>query len=167
TQYNSWFDYGASLDKTKFATSVQAVSTQLFKNRGVNPFKIFAIDDGWQNTSSFWRVNTKFDPDFASSRQEAKAVGSELGLWLSPMGGFGGRLTETTTWQKSQGNEVISEFMCMAGPKYMDGLEKRLLELQGQGVKYFKLDGIFGQENDRDFCPFGKDHGHPYNAAFT
>lgn len=167
TQYNSWFDLGSGLNKTNFATSVQTISTQLFQNRQVTPFKIFAIDDGWQNTSSLWLANSKFDPDFASSRQDVEAVGSKLGLWLSPMGGFGGRLTDLVGYLKGQGYETIQTYLCMAGPKYMDGLEKRLLELTSQGIRYFKLDGIFGQLNDRDFCPFGQQHGHPYHPAFT
>lgn len=167
TQYNSWFDYGANLDKAKFAASVQTISTKLFKDRKVDPFKIFAIDDGWQNTSSFWRTNANFDADFASSRQAAQAVGSAPGIWLSPMGGFGTRATALTGYLKSQGYETIDTYMCMAGPKYMDGLEKRLVELIGQGFRYFKLDGIFGQLYDRDFCPYGQQHGHPYHPSFT
>ncbi len=166
TQYNSWFDYGTSLDKAKFATSVQTISSQLFQSRQVTPFKIFAIDDGWQNTSSFWLTNSKFDPDFASSRQQTQAVGSNLGLWLSPMGGFGSRATQVD-YLKGQGYEAVQTFMCMAGTRYMDELEKRLVELTKQGIRYFKLDGIFGQLYDRDFCPFGQQHGHPYHPAFT
>jgi hypothetical protein len=167
TQYNSWFDYGASLDKAKFATSVHTISSKLFQSRQVTPFKIFAIDDSWQNTSSFWLTNSKFDPDFASSRQEAEAVGSHLGLWLSPMGGFGSRLTQLVSYLEGAGYETVDTYMCMAGTRYMADLEKRLVELVHQGIRYFKLDGIFGQLYDRDFCPFGQQHGHPYHPAFT
>ncbi|HKP97101.1 MAG TPA: hypothetical protein VJ385_15230 [Fibrobacteria bacterium] len=166
TQYNSWFEYQTSVTKAKFAASVQTISTQLFQNRGTTPFKVFTIDDGWQNSGSFWKANTsKFDADFATTRGDAQSVGSNLGLWLSPMGGFGSRATQVG-YLKSQNYEAVNTMMCIAGPKYMDELQKRMLELVGQGVRYFKLDGIFGHLNDREFCPYGQQHGHPYHPNF-
>ena len=83
------------------------------------------------------------------------------------MGGFGGRLTELVTYLKGQDYETIDTYMCISGAKYMDDLEKRFVELTRQGIRDFKLDGIFGHLYNRDFCPFGQQHGHPYHPAFT
>jgi len=50
----------------------------------------------------------------------------------------------------------------MAGPKYMQLLEDRMLELTSNGVTYFKLDGVFGHLNTREFELNGSRYGIPY-----
>ena len=52
--------------------------------------------------------------------------------------------------------------MSMAGPKYMQLLENRILELTKNGVGYFKLDGVFGHLNTREFELHGDRYGIPF-----
>ncbi len=163
-QYNSWFDFGPRVDKEQFEKSVNKVSKELNTKRNVPPFKAFVIDDGWQDvkpdwSDKVWKVNAKFDADFAASIANVEKAGSSLGLWLSPGCNFGGR--PAVPLMREKGLEALEQYMSLAGPKYMQLLEDRMVELTKQGVTYFKLDGLFGHLNRREFDFNGGDYGVP------
>ena len=163
-QYNSWFDFGPGVSKESFSKSVSKVSQKLNVDRGVPPFKAFVIDDGWQNSHTdwsdkVWKVNDKFDADFNTSFKLVDDAKSTLGLWLSPGCNFGAR--PAVPIMREKGLEALDEYMSLAGPKYMQLLEDRMLELTTQGVTYFKLDGLFGHLNRREFDFNGADYGVP------
>lgn len=163
-QYNSWFDYGQGVSKEKFISSVNKVHEELVINRGVPPLNAYVIDDGWQDvhadwSDEVWKINEKFDMDFSGSFDKMRAVDSKLGLWLSPGLLFGAQPAAKPLGK--QGFEILGNWMSIAGPKYMGLLEKRMLGLTRQGVSYFKLDGIFGHLNIREFELDGSDYGLP------
>ncbi|GAA4462580.1 hypothetical protein [Novipirellula rosea] len=154
TQYNSWFDYGGNVNAAKFASSVALVHRQLHKQRGVPPLRAYVIDDGWQNTSAdwsqqVWQVNGKFDANFSRSRQATDAADSSLGLWLSPGCLFGGQAAIPK--MRAAGFRSLDPWMSLTDPGYMDKLEERMTGLARDGVSYFKLDGVFGHLNTRNF----------------
>ncbi len=166
TQYNSWFDTGRGVSRESFAKSVAKIHQELVEKRGGLPLKAYVIDDGWQDsgtranwTDKVWKVNEKFDPDFARSRQAVQSAGASLGLWLSPGCNFGAR--SMVPKLKAAGFEALDNWMSLAGEKYMQALEDRMVELARQGVTYFKLDGLFGHLNVRDFDLQGAAHGLP------
>jgi len=163
-QYNSWFDYGHGVNKTKFKNSVSKIYNELVSKRGVQPFAANVIDDGWQDThnwkNSVWKINKKFDKDFRTSLKTVKDAKSQLGLWLSPECNFGGK--GAVPYMREHGLEALETWMSLAGPKYMGLLKKRMLELTKLGVSYYKLDGCFGHLNTREFDIYGKKHGLPY-----
>ena len=164
-QYNSWFDFWEDVTKEKFATSVKKVNEELNIDRGVPPFRAFVIDDGWQNahtdwSEKAWPVNeNRFDPTFETSFNNVKKAKSDLGLWLSPGCNFGAR--PAVPLMREKGLEALDQYMSLAGPKYMQLLEDRMLELTTQGITYFKLDGLFGHLNRREFDFNGADYGVP------
>jgi hypothetical protein len=163
-QYNSWFDFGPGVSKESFSKSVTKVSQELNIDRGVPPFSAFVIDDGWQNSRTdwsdkVWKVNDKFDDDFSTSFKIVNDVKSNLGLWLSPGCNFGAR--PAVPIMREKGMEALDEYMSLAGPKYMQLLEDRMVELTAQGVTYFKLDGLFGHLNRREFDFNGANYGVP------
>jgi len=164
-QYNSWFDYGHGVNRKKFARSVEKINRELVVKRGVKPLARYVIDDGWQDNDAdwsdkVWKVNDKFDADFKSSMAAVKAVGSHLGLWLSPgcLFGASGQVPKL----RAAGFEGMHDWMSMAGPRYMQVLEDRMEELTRQGVDFFKLDGVFGHLNLRNFELHGEKYGIPY-----
>jgi hypothetical protein len=164
TQYNSWFDCGRGVNREKFAKSVAKIHRELVEKRGVKPLRRYVIDDGWQDTKAdwsdkVWKVNEKFSPDFADTRKATAAADSGLGLWLSPGCLFGAQ--RAVPGLRKNGFEAIDNWMSMAGPKYMQALEDRMVELTKQGVGFFKLDGIFGHLNTRDFELRGARYGLP------
>ncbi len=154
TQYNSWFDFGQGVSAANFATSVERLHQELVTERGVPPLKAYVIDDGWQDTGADWTkgtwpVNKKFDPDFSGSFKATSAAKSNLGLWLSPGAIFGA--SPAIPKMKAGGFRTLDPWMSLNHPAYMDLLEKRMVELAKSGVTYFKLDGIFGHLNNRNF----------------
>ncbi|WP_193212810.1 hypothetical protein [Luteolibacter marinus] len=154
TQYNSWFDFGPGVDAGKFASSVETIHRELVTGRGVPPLKAYVIDDGWQDkgadwSKGLWPVNGKFDPSFESSFKVASAAGSQLGLWLSPGALFGA--SAAIPKMKAAGLRSLDPWMSLDDPAYTGLLEKRMVELARAGVGYFKLDGIFGHLNTRNF----------------
>ena len=164
-QYNSWFDFWSAVDKDKFGNSVSKINKELSQKRGVPPLKAYVIDDGWQDVNTdwsdkAWKVNKKFDADFSTSVSKVKAANSTLGLWMSPGCLLGAQ--PAAARYKKQGMETMGNWMSMAGPKYMQLLEDRIVELTKQGVTYFKLDGIFGHLNIREFELNGQKYGIPY-----
>jgi hypothetical protein len=164
-QYNSWFDYYQDVNKEKFTASTKKVNQELVTERNLPPLNAYVIDDGWQDTNAdwsekTWRVNQKFDVDFAFSKEAVKNANSNLGLWISPGCLFGAQ--PATRRYKAQGFEVLGNWMSMAGPKYMQLLEDRILELTNEGVTYFKLDGLFGHLNTREFELNGEKYGIPF-----
>ena len=165
-QYNSWFDFGPGVSRDKFTETVGYINNQLVKERGCSPLRAYVIDDGWQDTGKdvcwtdkTWKVNAKFDKDFASSFKAVEDAESSLGLWLSPGCNFGAR--KMVPRYREAGFEALDNYMSLAGPKYMDLLEKRMVELTESGVTYFKLDGLFGHLNTRDFELHGGKYGLP------
>lgn len=163
-QYNSWFDLGSG-DRNSIAKSVSKIHQELVVERGCRPLNAYVIDDGWQDNNAdwsdkVWKVNTrKFDADFAGTFNLMKEIDSKLGLWLSPGCLFGA--TNAARKMKEQGFETIDPWMSMAGPKYMNALEERMVELTRQGIGFFKLDGIFGHLNERNFELHGARYGLP------
>lgn len=162
-QYNSWFDYGGGVNRDNFAKSVGRIHAEL-SERGGRPLSMYVIDDGWQDVGAswsdkVWKVNGKFDPDFASSRKAVADAKSKLGLWLSPgcLFGASGQVGKL----RAQGFEALDNWMSMAGPRYMQALEDRMVELTRQGVGFFKLDGVFGHLNLRNFELRGGRYGLP------
>ena len=163
-QYNSWFDYGGGVNKKSFQSSVDLIHQKLVKERENRPLQACVIDDGWQDagkdwSDKVWKVNGKFDPDFASTLDGTRAAETSLGLWLSPGCNFGAQ--SAVGKMRKSGLEALDHWMSMAGPKYMQLLEDRMVELTRQGVTYFKLDGIFGHLNTREFELHGDKYGLP------
>lgn len=164
-QYNSWFDFGSGVDKRKFGKSVSKVHEELVEKRGVPPLKAYVIDDGWQDVQAdwsdkVWKTNSKFNTDFSESFKRVKGANAQLGLWMSPGCLFGAQPAAQKLGE--QGFEKLENWMSMAGPKYMGLLEERMLELTEEGVGYFKLDGLFGHLNTREFELHGDKYGIPY-----
>ena len=164
-QFNSWFDRGGAVSKENFRESVAKIHQELVVARRCRPLSRYVIDDGWQDTQAdwsnkVWKVNAKFDPDFASTLADVKAADSKLGLWLSPGCLFGAQ--RQVPRLKAEGFEALDDWMSMAGPRYMQALEDRMVELTRQGVGFFKLDGVFGHLNLRNFELHGERYGIPY-----
>lgn len=163
-QYNCWFDFFSGVKKESFAASVGSINDELVTKRGVKPLNAYVIDDGWQDTQvswsdKVWKVNSKFDPDLKSSFKATTDAKSHLGLWLSPGMVFGAAKKVPTL--SKEGYEVLLPWASLAGPKYMDSLESRMVELVAQGVTFFKLDGLFGHANTRVFELHGSRYGLP------
>ncbi|MBD0825434.1 alpha-galactosidase [Aestuariibaculum marinum] len=156
-QYNSWFDFYTNVNKENFKTSVLKVNDELVNKRDVNPLKAYVIDDGWQDSrrpesdwsDKVWKINDKFSSNLVDTYRVVDSLDAMLGVWLSPASILGA--LPMVEKMGDQGLEKLGRSMSMTGPKYMQMLEDRILELEKGGVSYFKFDGLFGHLNIRDF----------------
>jgi len=153
-QYNTWFDFGSSVNKEDFYKSVTTINNELVIKRGVPSLNNYVIDDGWEDVNKDWsdktyKVNDKFSQDFSYSISKVNEINSQLGLWLSPGCLFGAEYIVKK--YKEQGFETLHKYMSITGEKYMQLLEDRLIELSKKNISFFKLDGLFGNHHQREF----------------
>jgi hypothetical protein len=163
-QYNTWFDFRGG-NRELFAASVGRIHDELVVKRGVAPLDAYVIDDGWQDkkvpwTETVWPVNPAvYDPDFRGQFATVSAARSHLGLWISPGMVFGA--ASKVPALKQEGYETLGRWASLAGPRYMDALEERMAALTTAGVAFYKLDGLFGHLNQREFELHGRRYGLP------
>ncbi|WP_233243992.1 alpha-galactosidase [Tamlana fucoidanivorans] len=171
-QYNSWFDFSASITQKKFLGSLETLNNELVIKRGCKPIDVYVVDDGWQNSrpnrspledwsKGMYGVNTLvFDEDMKTVKDEIEKKGSKMGLWASPACLFGATANldvleknglETLVGSPHRRTGKVAKSMSMVGEKYMELLEEALLRMVDMGAVYFKLDGIFGHMGARFF----------------
>eukprot|EP00927_Polykrikos_kofoidii_P046782 TRINITY_DN40914_c0_g1_i1.p1 TRINITY_DN40914_c0_g1~~TRINITY_DN40914_c0_g1_i1.p1 ORF type:complete len:928 (-),score=156.62 TRINITY_DN40914_c0_g1_i1:115-2898(-) len=88
--YNSWYDIGTGLpfNAADAVGALQTIGGELGR-RGVN-LDAFLLDDGWDNPDSGpWVPHQGFSNEsLGHLESEAKRLGTGLGVWFSPWGGY-------------------------------------------------------------------------------
>jgi len=136
----------------------------LFKKNMIDKHQLqldaFVLDDGWDVYESDWVLRKKeFPRGLKPISEELSHLGTDLGIWFGPTGGYSFRM-KRIDWMKKNGYEVVGKtkndaMLCLGGKKYGDLFRKRTTDLvKNDGVKYFKWDGI-------QFSRSEPDHGHP------
>lgn len=149
--YNTWYDLRAPeivKDQTRALTEENILRTiasfrkRMFEARGLN-LDAFVLDDGWDVYRSDWALRSEQFPRGLTPLAEAlKSMGTRLGMWLGPIGGYSNR-DWRVGWMRAQGYETVGDQMCVAGERYKQLLKKRVVDfVQKDGVGYFKWDGI-------------------------
>ena len=87
--FNSWYDVAHDVSEAEMLTAISACELELHQRRDM-ALDSYAMDDGWYNPSlGFWAVDiNKFPHQFDLLQSNVTAVGSHLGLWISPLGGY-------------------------------------------------------------------------------
>ena len=166
--YNSWYDLrspmypGVQPDHVMNEKNILHI-IDLFKKDMIIPYGIqldaFMLDDGWDNYESDWQMRTSTFPHGVKPIVDAlKPLGTTLGLWFGPTGGYSFRMRRID-WMKAHGYETVGHtendaMMDIAGPKYSALFAKRTTDFAKQGVGYFKWDGI-------QFSSSEPGNGHP------
>ena len=160
--YNSWYDLRAPvmvkdearvLNETNVLRAIASFRRRLIKKRGLS-LDAFVLDDGWDIYQSDWQVNPdQFPAGFKPISQALEAMGSQLGIWFGPIGGYSHR-DWRLNWMREQGYETVGDQLCVAGKKYHALLRQRVTDFVRQyKVGYYKWDGI-------QFSCSEPDHGH-------
>ncbi len=144
-QYNTWFDKMGKISESSVKDSFDAVNTALISH-GIPQLDAYVLDDGWCNYKApFWKCNKNFPNGIAPLAQQCADMGSSLGLWLSPRGGY----TKSKRFAKSiqaAGNGFLnteSEDICVASARYVALVGDYLVEqLKEHHLSYLKLDGF-------------------------
>jgi hypothetical protein len=143
--YNSWWDIawpGHQMDEAQCLEVMRHFGRELYEKRGV-ALDSFVFDDGWDDPKTLWKFHDGFPDGFKPHQKAAEKQDSEIGVWLSPWGGYGQAKADRLEYGKTQGFETNSRGFSLAGPtyyaRYADACKRMIA---AYGANYFKFDGI-------------------------
>jgi hypothetical protein len=107
--------------------------------------KAFLFDDGWDDHTTLWKFHSGFPEGFSNLKKTARLYNSDIGVWLSPFGGYGTAKKLRLEYGKKQDPpfETNDRGFSLAGPAYYN----RFREVTGNFIKdydisMFKFDGV-------------------------
>ncbi|UCH96752.1 MAG: alpha-galactosidase [Candidatus Aminicenantes bacterium] len=161
--YNTWYDVRSPeyterpedvMNETNLMRIINDFKREMQEKRGLK-LDAFVLDDGWDIYKSDWVLREKEFPNGLTPIREAlNSMGTDLGIWLGPIGGYSYRQWRVE-WMKEHGFEVVGDQLCLAGTNYHNLFKKRAVDfVRNDGAAYFKWDGI-------QFSCSEPDHGHP------
>ena len=139
--YNCWYDLGYGVSAAGIVDAVSSFNQELVVKRGV-PVLSYLVDDGWDDVKrGLWTENLKtFPGGLARLKLAMDKLGTHLGVWISPLGGYGGA-TERRDQARKMGLIPASGELDLSYPAYKRWFQDRCLELMREaGVNAFKWD---------------------------
>ena len=139
--YNCWYDLGFGVDEKSLLDVVTRFHDELVTRRGV-PVLSYLVDDGWDDPGKgLWVENTaKFPEGFKGLAARMAKFGAHPGIWISPLGGYGGD-RERTAQARKMGLIPETSGLDLAYPAYQQWFQDRCLQLMREGgVNAFKWD---------------------------
>ncbi len=153
------------LDNTKAEDVLDVLAhwkSDFYDRYGIAP-SMFVIDDGWDLYGE-WTFHSAFPNELRDMAASAKEMGSGIGAWLGPVGGYGQSGTYRRQYWSDKGG------MQLSNPRYYKAFKDAAFNLvcnqdgtegyqQGSdNYVFFKFDGISGQ-----FSSVGPDNGDTGN----
>lgn len=139
--YNCWYDLGYTVNASNLFEVVTRFDEELVRKRGV-PVQSYLVDDGWDDPGrGLWIEHQgKFPGGFKSLKARMDPLGAHLGIWISPLGGYGGD-HQRTAHARAMGLIPTNSAFDLAQPAYKKWFEGRCLQLMREdGVNAFKWD---------------------------
>ena len=136
--FNGWYD--AAVSETRFLEVIDAYHQELIHKRGVK-LDGFVLDDGWDDArNSFWDWNRQVLPHgLTKIRAAAEAAESRLGIWISPLGGYGEAPMRIANARKL--GLTDGESLDLSDARYYKWFKEKCLTLMHEDrVGYFKWD---------------------------
>lgn len=140
--FNGWYDMGTNVTEANLTKAITGFGEELVRKRGVR-LDSFVLDDGWDdNGGSFWGFDKKKLPNgLKPVRDLAAKYGSRLGIWISPLGGYGEAPRRIANAAKLGLVEKDSKSLDLAYEPYYNWYRDKSLELmRKEGANYFKWD---------------------------
>ncbi len=139
--YNCWYDLAQRVNEKDLTAAITAFHNEMTVKRGVQ-IDSYVVDDGWDDArNTFWGVDArKFPSGFAPVADDLKRYGSHLGLWISPLGGYGEAGSRTDNARKQGIVESGKGLDLSYTPYYNWWLEEHLKLMRDYQVNYFKWD---------------------------
>lgn len=155
--YISWYelnidrnnsqDYSGNMTVEQCTDIVQHWQTALF-DKYQTTVKAFVWDDGWDNYGT-WTFNKNFPNGFAEPDAIARTMGTGIGAWLGPVGGYGQSGNYRRAYWNGKGG------MQLSNPAYYKVfLDACKSMIDTYDFRFFKFDGISAQ-----FSAVGPDAG--------
>jgi hypothetical protein len=144
--YNSWFDisWDEKFTEDQCLDRVRTFGDSLIVKRKV-PMNAFLFDDGWDDNKTLWRFHPGFPEGFTNVKDKARSYNSEIGVWLSPFGGYGEpqRLRIAYGKQQDPPFETNEKGFSLAGPVYYSRFKEVTFDfIREYDVAMFKFDGL-------------------------
>ncbi len=141
-QYNGWYDHGLNPTEQNMLATVKDYGDELTKKRGI-VLDSFVLDDGWDNYNGIpWHPDEKKFPNgFKNLSAAIKDIGSNFGIWVSPLGGYYGDKERANYARKHGQIPQDQKTLDLAYEGYYNwflNLSKNLMT--NDGVNYFKWD---------------------------
>ncbi|MDO8539735.1 MAG: hypothetical protein Q7S40_04780 [Opitutaceae bacterium] len=144
---NTWWTLPVPFSESDVLKDINALAMG-FRDRTGMFFDSFALDLGWSDNRSIWRVDgRRFPNELRTINERLNALGSRLGIWVSPGSGYAPGLDNT--WLESAGYEVspfpledLPKVACFAlGGRYQREFKENLLSLvRTYGIRHVKFD---------------------------
>mgnify|MGYP001600540845 CR=1 FL=1 len=145
--YNSWYDLSWSdrkMHEDSCFDRIRMYGDSLVKKRNVH-LEAFLFDDGWDNDSTLWQVSRYFPGGFTKMHELANYYGANLGLWISPWGGYDPSQSLRLKYGREQRPpfETNANGFSLAGPVYYERFKEVTTRfMEKDGVSIFKFDGV-------------------------
>ncbi len=163
--YNSWYELNIDrnndsnplnrMTEEKCTPVLNAWKTNLFDKHGVG-IDAFVWDDGWDDFNSLWDFHIGFPNGFSTLNSIATSMGTGIGAWLGPVGGYGSSKQQRLAYWNSNHTNQISNFE-LSNPEYFNGFVGSCSNMvNNYDFRYFKFDGISdisnatGPKNEED-----------------
>jgi hypothetical protein len=145
--YNSWFDvswHDRIFDEKISLDRIKVFGDSLIRKRNVH-VNGFLFDDGWDDPKTLWKFHSGFPDGFSNLRSSVKDYNSEIGVWMSPFGGYGPAKELRLQYGKKQDPpfETNKNGFSLSGKVYYN----RFMEVTTDFIKkynifMFKFDGV-------------------------
>jgi hypothetical protein len=145
--WNSWYDIsysGKQLTQEECIDRIKTFGDSLIKKRNTH-MDAFLVDDGWDEHTSLWDFHSGFPQGFSNLKKTASLYNTDIGVWLSPFGGYGKEKALRLEYGKKQNPpfETNKSGFSLAGPVYY----KRFREVTSKFIKDYdvymlKFDGV-------------------------
>ena len=144
--YCSWWSAPMVYTEKDITYLMNEFKEKLFKPYGVS-FDTFAIDMGWSNPNSIWKIKKDFPNGFETLNAIATTMNSKLGLWISPTNCYSPWSIDVD-WAYKEGYETYklpwgsTPLLCMGAPKYYSAFHDSLLDIANKyKLHQLKVDG--------------------------
>jgi hypothetical protein len=137
--FNSWFDAVQNVSEAEMLAAVGACELELHQRRGV-PLNSYVMDDGWDNPNlGFWAIDpNKFPHQFDLLQSNVTSVGSHLGLWISPLGGYS---SSQSRLQAAINEGIVTNQLDLSIPTYYSWWTNQCAAfVLSNAMNYFKWD---------------------------
>jgi len=128
--YNTWYDL-RDLNERNLLERIELIGKELVKKRAVD-LDSFVFDDGWDDPETLWDFNDGFPNGFGPHRKAAEGYHSNIGVWLSPFGGYGQSRQQRLAYGKKHGFETNDKGFSLAGPNYYERFKASCLRMLNQ-----------------------------------
>lgn len=154
-QYNSWYDHMKDIDEEIILESFDRIH-EGFSAYGID-LDAYVVDDGWPDYESVWEFNEKFPNELASVKELTNRLGTGLGLWIGPRGGYGETPKIMSDWLEAHPELGIGsknhtcDDVNVADFNYLDKMQEKMLEYQrAYDISYWKIDGWLLEPDSKD-----------------